>query len=327
MVLSQDGKRYGDERPFVKLAATGARREHQGVRILHFSDIHLGLGVRRVPLADWPGKRFAGGANLIRGRGRRFADAAEKTRRMVRLARELKADFVVCTGDLTALATEAEMLAAQMILQPLLETDRILVIPGNHDLYTWRDVRQRRFENRFRSSLRSDLPDLCTDGPWPIVRLPFPDTAIVAVNSARPNRAPWKSSGRVPDAQVSGLEMALADPRVAGRFVFLLTHYAPCRADGSPDSREHGLENVDQVVAAAGRIERGAWLCGHIHTTFWQELPGFSGDIFCAGSATLEGREGFWVFDSSEGEAEWSARRGRWVDSGYVVDPPMGADL
>lgn len=297
------------------------------MRILHFSDTHLGLGVRRVPLADWPGKRLAGGANLIRGRGRRFAAAAEKTRRMVRMARELEADFVVCTGDLTALATEAEMLAAQLILEPLLATDGCLVIPGNHDLYTRRDVRQRRFEARFESALRSDLPDLCTDGPWPIVRLPFPDTAIVAVNSARPNRAPWKSSGRVPDAQVAGLEAALADPRVAGRFVFLLTHYAPCRADGSPDSREHGLENVDEVIAAARGIERGAWLCGHIHTTFRQELPGFSGDVFCAGSATLDGREGFWVFDSNGGEAEWSALRGRWADSDYFVDPPVGVEL
>lgn len=297
------------------------------MRILHFSDIHLGLGVRRVPLADWPGKRLAGGANLIRGRGRRFADAADKTRRMVRLADDLRADLVLCTGDLTALATEAEMLAAHMILEPLLDSGRFVVIPGNHDLYTRRDVRQRRFEAHFEGALVSDLPDLRTDGPWPVVRLPFADVAIVAVNSARPNRAPWKSSGRVPDAQVAGLEEVLADPRVAGRFVFLMTHYAPCRADGSRDSREHGLENVDEVVNAARNIERGAWLCGHIHTTFWQQIPGFRGDIFCAGSSTLEGREGFWVFESVEGDPDWAARRGRWADGGYVVDPTVSDQL
>ena len=289
------------------------------MRILHFSDIHIGLGVRRVPLADWPGKRLAGGANLLRGRGRRFSRAAEKTRRMVQLRDDVHADFMLCTGDLTALATEAEFQAARMILEPLLDTGRFVVIPGNHDLYTRRDVAQRRFDSRFGPGLESDLPELCTDGPWPIVRLPADDVAVVAVNSARPNRAPWKSSGRVPDAQVDGLRRALSDPRVQGRFVFLMTHYAPCRADGSPDSREHGLDNLPDVVAATAGIERGAWLCGHIHTTFRQRIDGFVGDVFCAGSSTLEGREGFWLFES-EAEA-WTARRGHWSGESYELDP------
>ena len=249
--------RDGRERP---LARSGRRREHQRVRILHFSDMHLGLGVRRVPLADWPGKRLAGGANLIRGRGRGFSDAAEKTRHMVRFADELRADLVLCTGDLTALATEAEMLAARTILEPLMESGRFVVIPGNHDLYTGRDVRQRRFETRFEEALTSDLPDLTTDGPWPVVRLPFPGTAVVAVNSSRPNRAPWKSSGRVPDTQVRGLEAALADPRVAGRFVFLMTHYAFARfARAWPGKRRRGTWG-----ARRHRERRVAlWACPH----------------------------------------------------------------
>ncbi|MFQ5529991.1 MAG: metallophosphoesterase family protein [Gemmatimonadota bacterium] len=288
------------------------------MRILHFSDMHIGLGVRRVPLADWPGKRLAGGANLLRGRGRRFSRAAEKTRQMVRLGRELRADFVVCTGDLTALATEAEFQAARAILEPLLDTGRFVVIPGNHDLYTPRDVTQRRFDRRFGPGLESDAPDLCTDGPWPIVRLPAEGVAVIAVNSARPNRAPWNSSGRVPDAQTEGLRTALADARVAGRFVFLMTHYAPCQPDGSRDSREHGLENVADVLAASAGIERGAWLCGHIHTTFRQRIDGFAGEVFCAGSSTLSGREGFWLFESDA--AGWSARRGRWSDGAYEPD-------
>ncbi len=46
----------------------------------------------------------------------------------------------------------------------------------------------------------------------------------------------------------------LADPRVAGRFVFVLIHYAPRRADGSPDQRLHGLENADDFLAASQAI-------------------------------------------------------------------------
>ena len=293
------------------------------MRILHFSDIHLGLGLRHIPLADWAGKRLAGGANLLRGRGKRFSAAADKTRAMVQFADEIRADFVLCTGDLTALGTDAEYDAARSILEPLMSHRRFVVIPGNHDLYTRRDVTEQRFTRRFASSLESDAPELCADGPWPIVRLPADEVAVLAVNSARPILL--KSSGSIPDAQIEGLRAALADPRLAGRFVFLMTHYAPCRADGSPDTREHGLDNVDALLEAAAGIERGAYLCGHIHTTFRQHIAGFAGEVFCAGSSTLAGREGFWLFES--GPSGWEARRGGWSEDGYVIDPPDPGNL
>ena len=38
------------------------------MRILHFSDIHLPLRLRSVPIRDWAGKRLVGGANLALGR-------------------------------------------------------------------------------------------------------------------------------------------------------------------------------------------------------------------------------------------------------------------
>lgn len=289
------------------------------MRILHFSDLHIGLGLQRIPWSDWPGKRLAGGVNLLRGRGRYFSEAAEKAGALVRLDERLTPDLVLCTGDLTALATHAEFQAARELLGPLPDSGRFVVTPGNHDLYTRRTVRQRRFERYFERGIETDLPDLRTDGPWPLVRLPDDDVAVVAVNSARPHRTWWLSSGRIPEAQLRGLEAVLADPRVAGRFVFLMTHYAPCRADGTPDSRKHGLRNLDAFLRAASAIERGALLCGHVHNVFRQEISGFAGEVFCAGSATYEGREGVWVFDR-DGSGRWGARRGTWNGEAYDVE-------
>lgn len=289
------------------------------MRILHFSDIHIGLGLRQIPVADWLGKRLAGGFNLLRGRSHHFADAARKTLAIVDLDRELEPDLVLCTGDLTALATHAEFEAARELLDPLSDDPRFVVTPGNHDVYTRPTVREGRFQQYFEQATRTDLPDLRTDGAWPLVRLPAEDVAVVAVNSARNNLLPWRSSGRIPGVQVDGLEAALRDPRVAGRFVFLMTHYAPCRADGSPDTKEHGLRNVDEFLAAASSIDRGALLCGHVHDVFRQRIDDFSGEVFCAGSATYEGREGVWVFDRGA-SGTWSARRGRWTGEGYELD-------
>ena len=290
------------------------------MRILHFSDLHIGLGLQRIPWSDWPGKRLAGGMNLLRGRGRYFSEAARKAEALVRLDAQLEPDLVLCTGDLTALATDAEFEAARRLLDPIPDGGRFVVTPGNHDLYTRSTVRQRRFERFFERGLETDLPGLRTDGPWPLVRLPAHDVAVVAVNSARPHRTWWLSSGRIPAAQIEGLEVALTDPRVAGRFVFLMTHYAPCRADGTPDSRKHGLRNLEAFLEAASSVERGALLCGHVHSVFRREIEGFAGEVFCAGSATYEGREGVWVFDRDP-EGSWYARRGSWNGEEYEIEP------
>lgn len=290
------------------------------MRILHFSDTHISLGLRRIPFTDWPGKRLAGGFNLLRGRGRHFADAARKALALVDLDRELEPDLVLCTGDLTALSTHAEFEAARELLEPLPDDPRFVVTPGNHDVYTRPTVREGRFQQYFEHGMRTDLPDLRTDGAWPLVRLPGDDVAVVAVNSSRNNFLPWRSSGRIPAAQIDGLRTALEHPRVAGRFVFLMTHYAPCRADGSPDTKEHGLRNLDELLAAASPIDRGAYLCGHVHDVFRRRIDGFAGEVFCAGSATYEGREGVWVFDRAGPDDPWTARQGRWTGDGYEIE-------
>lgn len=288
------------------------------MRILHFSDIHVGLGLRTIPLADWPSKRMTGGMNLLRGRRRHFAGAAGKIRALVEFEREISADYVLCTGDMTALATRAEFEAARALLEPLAGEPRFAAIPGNHDLYTPSAVRQRRFEGWFESALASDVPDLHTDGPWPLVRLLDEDTAAIAVNSARPNLAPWRSSGHIPAPQLEGLRVALADPRLAGRFIFLMTHYAPCRPDGTPDAPDHGLRNLGAFLEAARGLERGVLLCGHIHDAFRRRIDDFAGEVFCGGSATLEGRENIWIFDR---EADgWTARRGSWREDSWVLE-------
>lgn len=289
------------------------------MRILHFSDIHLGLGLRRVPLRDWAGKRLAGGLNLLRGRQRRFAGARRKLAALARLASTEGVDMVVFTGDFTALGTERELQAARELLAPFVRAPLGMVcVPGNHDLYARDVLRERRFERHFGDLLETDLPELRTDGVWPLVRLSGKDVAVVAVNSARPNPLPWKSSGRVPEPQVAGLSAALRHPRVADRFALIVTHYAPCLPDGRPDHRNHRLVNAADFLAACAPVERGAILCGHVHRTYRARVAGVKPEVLCAGSATLHGHEGFWMIDVENGGT--TALRGWWTIDGFELD-------
>ena len=226
---------------------------------------------------------------------------------------------MIATGDYTALGTDPELAAARSAIDCLTHRPQgFVTVPGNHDLYLHDVVQERRFERHFGDLMHSDLPEQCVDGLWPLVRLYDEPLAVIAVNSARPNPAPWRSSGAIPDAQLSALSSLCRDPRLQDRFVFVITHYAPRRADATPDSPAHGLDNADAFLDACRGLRRGAILHGHIHRRFQLALPQLPLRIFGAGSTTCDGREGLWLFDV-DGERS-SAQPGRWLDGRYQLE-------
>jgi len=263
--------------------------------------------------------------NLLAGRARRFAACRPKLEALARFAREQRIDLVVFTGDYTALGLDAELAAARAAVGPLMQAPAGFVnIPGNHDLYLHDTLRERSFERHFGDTLRTDLPEHGADGAWPLVRLVDPGVAVIALNSARPNPAPWRSSGRIPAAQLAALRALLADPRVAGRFTLVLNHYPPRLRDGSRDRPLHRLVNDDELLAACSGLPRGALLCGHVHHRYAVRVPGVRPWIFCGGSATMSGREGLWIFDVLGHAAR--ATPGRWDGTTYVLEPGGAID-
>jgi 3',5'-cyclic AMP phosphodiesterase CpdA len=297
------------------------------MRVLHFSDVHLPQPYSSVPLRDWFGKRAFGAANLLLGRWRRFVGALEKLAALDRFRREHRVDLVVFTGDYTALGTRRELEAARAAVAPLTRSPLGYVhVPGNHDIYSWDAVRERRFESIFGDTLGTDAAEYCVGAdPWPVVRLAGDDVAVVAVNSAHPNPVPWRSSGRIPSNQLDALRRVLDDHRLAGRFVFAITHHSPRRADGTPDRWYHGLTNADDFLATCAAVPRGAILSGHVHRRYVVRVDGVNAPLFCAGSAAQKGGEGLWVFDiESDGVRAVPAS---WVVDRYVLDRESVVDV
>lgn len=288
------------------------------MRVLHLSDVHVTVPLRSLPWHTMLNKRVIGAANLALRRGHHFAAAREKLAALARLADEQAIDLVICTGDYTALGTDVELAAAREAIACLTQRPGgFLTVPGNHDVYLHDVVREGRFERHFGDFLASDLPERCVDGPWPYVKL-YDDVAVIGVNSARPNPAPWISSGAIPDAQLSALAALCQDDRIRSKFVFVITHYAPRRANAQPDHVRHGLENADAFLDACRSLERSAILHGHIHARFQVALTDYAPRIFGAGSATCDGREGFWLFNVDAERQE--AMPGHWERDHYVID-------
>lgn len=271
------------------------------LRVLHFSDIHVGIQIRHMSWKRWFSKRAIGAINLLRGRAKYFDEAEEKMAALVRFKEENDIDLVIHTGDYTALGLKRELKLAKALVSPLMQPpQRYVTIPGNHDIYVHEGNSHYRFSEQFCSVLQNDLPEYCRGGHWPLIRLVGEDVAVIAVNSSRPNPLPWRSSGKIPQVQLEALAQALQDPRLKERYLFVITHYAPRLANGEPDSKLHGLVNAEAFLDSCKGINYGVILCGHIHRTYHLKMADMKAELYCAGSATMEGHEGFWVYEVEE---------------------------
>ena len=288
------------------------------MRILHVSDLHVSSPWRTAPLRAWLGKRLAGGANLLLGRGRAFADALPKIEALARFRAEIGADLVICTGDFTALGTRHELRTARAAVAPFEDAPLgFVAVPGNHDLYTKDVLRDDRYGEIFGDTMTTDLPEYAVEeNRWPFVRLFGDDVAVVGVNSARPQPI-WSSRGRIAPPQLEALSRILADARVRDRFVFVITHYIPRLDDGGPDKHMHCLVNAEDYLAVCANLPRGAILGGDVHWRYTVQVSGVRPPLYCAGSSTKEGREGLWVFDVTSDAFE--ATPGRWTGEGYSL--------
>jgi len=267
-------------------------------KILHFSDIHIGLSLKKLRPHKMLNKRAIGLLNLLRGRARYFDDADIKVKALARFKQKYGIDIVINTGDYTALGLEHELEIARELVDELMQPLRnYITVPGNHDIYVLESDSHYRFNSNFCNVLHSDMPQYCQKSPWPLVRLIGEDIAIVALNSSKPNPYPWRSDGHIPTIQLNALQEILQDEQIKDRFVFVITHYAPRLANGLADKKLHGLHNADEFLDICQDINQGAILFGHIHHTYRLKLNTLGSELFCAGSATMDGREGAWMFE------------------------------
>ncbi len=243
-------------------------------RIAHFTDVHVTEAPGRVPLAALLSKRIAGWLNLrFLGRFAALAGVMPVVRAFLRDLEEVRPDHIVFTGDVTGLSLPSEYEAARAAFEPLLRDERVVGIPGNHDVYVHAAQRDRYFERWFGDWIRTDLApddfpqDLRGAYPFPLVRLLGDDGVLFCLRDARPVPL-HDSSGHVDPRQLSALDHLLERPDLAGRVRILALHYGLLRADGSPDTYFHRLRNATEVLSLAASADIALVIHGHLHRRF-----------------------------------------------------------
>jgi len=289
-------------------------------KILHFSDIHIGLSFKKLRPHKMLNKRAIGLINLLRGRAKYFDDADIKIKALARFKQKHGIDIVINTGDYTALGLELELeIARELVDEFMHPLHNYITVPGNHDIYVLEGDSHYRFNSNFCNVLHSDMPQYCQKGPWPLVRLIENDIAIIALNSSKPNPYPWRSDGHIPTIQLNTLKKILQDEQIKHRFIFVITHYAPRLANGLPDKKLHGLHNADEFLDICQDINQGAILFGHIHHTYRLKLDNLKSELFCAGSATMDGKEGAWVFEI-DNDKNIKAKKLYWDGEDFCIE-------
>lgn len=188
---------------------------------------------------------------------------------LVTLARQLRPDHLVLSGDITQRARSAQFRAARAF------TDRlgvpVLAVPGNHDLPLfdlW--TRLRRPYARYITAFGHELEPVHTS----------PDLLVVCVNTTRASR---HKDGEVSEPQLDRVTRILAGAQAAQLRVVVMHHpIAVTRTEDVPN-RLHGHAAALQRWAAAGA---DLVMGGHIHLPYVMGLHGLARPMWAVQAGT-----------------------------------------
>jgi 3',5'-cyclic AMP phosphodiesterase CpdA len=248
--------------------------------LAHLSDPHL-PPLPAPTLRELAGKRALGYLNWTRNR--RKVHRREVLDALMSDMQAQTPNHIAITGDLVNLALEAEFEPARTWLESVGTTDRVTVIPGNHDAYV--RATRHRFAEVWRDYLGSDE---ASDG------VTFPSLrrrgllALISLSSAVPT-PPLMATGWLGRSQLDALDRILARLAAEQAFRVLLVHH-PLRSD----SRTKRLTDSSELLALLNRHGVELILHGHdhVHSTIWIDGP--AGKIPAVGvpsaSAVAHGR-------------------------------------
>lgn len=231
------------------------------MKLLAMGDVHVAQ--------MWPmpwqllGKRLLGQVNHWINRRKRF-DA----RRLAPLLKQLNThepDAIVHTGDFTTTASDHEFRTARKLFEALWNRQPTVVIPGNHDRYTFTAARMKRVERHLGKWMADEYPAATDLGE---------NLRVIQLDAAIPT---WYSAaGRLGEMQCDALAKMLESS--ADKVILMLCHYplgTPSHV--APEGMTHRLTDQPRLREVLRQSQRPMlYLHGHMHQSWCYrpaELP------------------------------------------------------
>lgn len=228
------------------------------MRVVLFGDIHLyRLWLTPGQLAS---KRILGQSNLILNRRKRFRH--DLLSGMIDKAIALEPDMCLLSGDVSTTSLKREFEDVKAALKPIADRVPTVLVPGNHDRYTFSAARSRLIDLMLSDWVPQRFPH--TRGLTERWRLLALDAAVPRVYNAR---------GRLGREQFEAAKTYVESIDESQGLV-VLCHY-PCALPKNIHEHEsHALHERDALRKVLencrGRI---VYIHGHIHKP-WHHEPG-----------------------------------------------------
>jgi len=223
-------------------------------RVAHLSDIHL-----IAPISTRSAYPF-------RSRAVGMGRASDPSLRSRKLARALEAvvasgaDHLVISGDLTELGDDAEFeLFAEVLADAPLASDRVTLIPGNHDAYTTSDGFARALEGPLAPWAKASAP---SGGLRVVDRGPV---VFIAVDVTR-FQTMVKSGGELTKDMARRIDALLSDEALGSKIVVLVIHHPPFpKRDTAAFRYLDSLRGSEHVTDLMARYPNVYLMHGHHH--------------------------------------------------------------
>ena len=228
--------------------------------IIHISDLHFHSYPQK--LSEFNAKRILGATNLLIRRAREFP--LKRAKLLVEIIQKMEWDHLVISGDITQLSLEKEFSLAREILDPLLiKSERVTVIPGNHDRYINQHDGTDLFTKYFGEFFgKNEIHVSEINQKW----------VLVGWDSAHPNDL-RTAAGTVKNITIQATEKLLQNFPDQTNFI-VVNHYPLTFPEDWKFDRSHELYNLVPVrnwILQNSQIS--LYLHGHIHLNWVHRLP------------------------------------------------------
>jgi 3',5'-cyclic AMP phosphodiesterase CpdA len=268
------------------------------MRLVHLTDPHLS-SLAGQPLSQLSGKRWSGYLSWRKNRSRRYLPAVLEI--LCRAVSAEQAEQILVTGDLVQIGLDHEIRQASDWLRELGPPGRVMLVPGNHDIYAggsaaavqsaWSDYLQGG-EAAATSQDRGGFP----------VRRDHGHVSLVGVSSACVTPV-FMATGKLGASQLGRLREMLEQAARERQLVCLLIHHPPL--PGMTNWRK-ALSDAKDLEEVLKTYPPAIILHGHLHHN--RELQWGHSRIYCTSAASSASDASYRIFDITENDENWKLR-------------------
>ena len=237
---------------------------------------------------DLKGKRWSGYLSWRKNRSRRYLPSVLEL--LCEAIKQEEADTILVTGDLIQIGLDDEVSQARDWLRQLGDPGRVMLVPGNHDIYA--NGSEDAVNTAWGDYMYGDGKPGSTgssDG-FPVLRQRG-NLSLIGVTSACVTPV-FMATGRVGDEQLDRLSHMLELAAGEGRTVCLLIHHPPLK---DMTSWRKGLMDASGLERVLEAHPPAMILHGHLHHN--REWHWRNSRIFCTAAASSASDASYRVFD------------------------------